>query len=63
MGVLGSFALAVVICTCVFWVLAIVSLFIIGQTALAAIATVFFIIPLYMVVFDYLKTKKTEKTQ
>ena len=60
---LGSFAKAVVIYTCVFWTLAIVSLFIIGQTALAVIATIFFIIPLFMVISDYLSVKKTEKAQ
>jgi hypothetical protein len=41
----------------------IVSLFVVGQGFLAIIATVFFIIPLYMVVSELLKTKKTRKAQ
>ena len=63
MGALGSFAKAVVICTCAFWVFAIVSLFIMGQIALAVISTVFFIIPLYIVISDHLSVKKTEDVQ
>jgi preprotein translocase subunit SecG len=38
-------------------------LFVVGQGFLAIIATVFFIIPLYMVVSEHLKTKKTRKAR
>jgi Flp pilus assembly protein TadB len=63
MGVLGSIAKAIVIYTCIFWIFAIVSLLIVGQTVLAVIATLFFIIPLYMVISDHLRMKKTQKAQ
>jgi Flp pilus assembly protein TadB len=63
MGLLGDVSRAILIYTCIFWVFAIVSLFVVRQGFLAIIATVFFIIPLYMVVSEHLKTKKTRKAQ
>ena len=62
MGLLGDVSRAILIYTCIFWVFAIVSLFVVGQGCLAIIATVFFIIPLYMVVSEHLKTKKNSES-
>jgi len=63
MGLLRDVSRAILIYTCIFWVFAIVSLFVMGQGFLAIIATVFFIIPLCAVVSEHLKTKKTRKAQ
>jgi Flp pilus assembly protein TadB len=63
MGLLGDVSRVILIYTCIFWVFAIVSLFVVRQGFLAIIATVFLIIPLYMVVSEHLKTKKTRKAQ
>ena len=63
MGLLGVVSRAILIYTCLVWILGIVGLFVLGQTPLAVFATVVFMIPFYMVVSEYLKMKRTRKAQ
>lgn len=62
-GLLGVVSRAILIYTCFVWILGIVGLFAVGQTFLAVLATVVFMIPFYMVVSEYLKMKRTRKAQ
>ena len=62
MTLLGDFAKGFLILTVVIWIFAIVGAFITGYTGLALLLTVGFIVPFSMIVYEYLKNRKKEKT-
>jgi hypothetical protein len=61
MGLLSVVSKTILVYTCVIWMFAIVGLLVMGQTFLAVIATVTFMLPLYMVISEYLKLKNKQK--
>ncbi|MGA9387883.1 MAG: hypothetical protein WBV70_03550 [Candidatus Bathyarchaeia archaeon] len=61
MGLLSAVSKTILVYTCAIWIFAIVSLLVMGQTFLAVITTATFMIPLYMVISEYLKLKNKQK--
>jgi len=61
MGLLSAVSKTILDYTCVIWIFAIVGLLVMGQTFLAVITTVVFMMPLYMVIPEYLKLKNKQK--
>ncbi len=58
MGFLGDFAKIILYLTVASWILTIIMLFVTGQTGLATLLLVGFIIPLSMVAYEYIKNRK-----
>jgi fumarate reductase subunit D len=61
MGLLGDFTKAILIYTCVFWVLAIMGCIATGQMAIALLLLVGIIIPLSIIAHEYWKIKRRSK--
>lgn len=58
MGLLGNFVQAILLITVACWILSILSLAITGQSFLAVLLLIGFIIPLSMIAYAYLKNRK-----
>jgi hypothetical protein len=62
MGLLDDFAKGFVVMTVVFWIFAIIEFIYMKLIALALLLLVGLIIPLSMIVFEYLRNRKKERT-
>ena len=63
MGLVESFAKGFLICTCVVWIFVIVEFFVIGQPFLAILMIIAFIVPSSMILYEYLKARRTSKAK
>ena len=63
MGLIENFAKGFLICTCVVWIFVIVEFFVIGQPFLAILMIIAFIVPASMILYGYLKTRRTSKAK
>ena len=61
MGFLGDFAKGFVIMTSAFWILAIIECVCIKQIVLATLFLIGLIIPLSIIIYEYLKNRKKDK--
>jgi len=61
MGLLGDFAKGFVIMTVVFWVFLIIEFVVMGQTEMALLFLLSLLIPVSMIVYEYLRYRKKEK--
>jgi len=62
MGLLGDLTKGFVIYTVVFWVIAIIDLLATGQMAIGLLLLIVLMIPLSMIVFEYLRNRRKERT-
>jgi len=62
MGLLGDFTKGFAIYTCVLWVFAIIGFLAIGQIAVALLLFLVLMVPISMVVVEYLRNRKKERT-